>query len=116
MTAPTPQAVEWPHRPTERRPQQETDARGDVIHEADHRLVCAADRSLWPCPSQQYLDAFALDVERLARALVKSDLMARYSDYALRAHPDRMAQEPLDELAAGWSERIAAEYARLNPK
>jgi hypothetical protein len=54
-----------------------------------------------------------LDVERLARALVASDLMRRYSEYAIDAHEFTMAREGIDVLADQWAAIIAADYARL---
>ncbi len=52
-----------------------------------------------------------LDVERLARALVSSDLIRRLEEYATVAHPETMLREPQAEVARSWARSIAAKYA-----
>lgn len=51
-------------------------------------------------------------VEPLAKALIDSGLIARYSDYALRAHPTTMQREDPEELARGWARDILAALPR----
>lgn len=53
----------------------------------------------------------ALDVERLAEAMVRSGLMRRYADYA-NSLPT-MTHGTDEELAPEWAAFIAREYARL---
>ena len=44
----------------------------------------------------------------LAKALLDSGLIARYQDYALRAHPATMHSEEPEEIALGWAGAILA--------
>lgn len=48
----------------------------------------------------------------LAKALLDSGLIARYQDYALRAHPTTMQLEEPEEVALGWAGGILAALAR----
>ncbi len=52
-----------------------------------------------------------LDVERLASALVDSDLMRRYSEYVIDAHEWTVTREGILDLADRWAAIIAREYA-----
>jgi hypothetical protein len=49
-----------------------------------------------------------LDVERLAELLVLSGFIARYQDYAHRAHPATMAREDPTDIARSWAADILA--------
>jgi hypothetical protein len=49
-----------------------------------------------------------LDVERLAELLVLSGFIARYQDYAHRAHPTTMAREDPTDIARSWAADILA--------
>jgi len=42
----------------------------------------------------------------LAAALIASDLMPRYSEYAHKANPETMEAMPLEDLAAHWSDAL----------
>lgn len=53
------------HHAEERRPTAEYDARGDLINEADHRLICRRCRQTWPCDAATLLDR----LEALEKAL-----------------------------------------------
>ena len=55
----------------------------------------------------------ALDVERLARALVDCGLMHRLLDYAQTAHSSSMQKEDETTVAHSWADPLAAAYARL---
>lgn len=85
----------------------------NAIYDRMTRAAFAASRPMadkepnWPGTGD------ALDVERLARALVASDLMRRYSEYAIDAHEWTMAREPIDALADEWAAIIAREYEAL---
>ena len=53
-----------------------------------------------------------MTVEHLAQALIDSGLIARYSDYARRAHPTTMQSEDATELAQGWARDILKALSR----
>lgn len=86
-------------------------AHAEHVHGCDHtsQLRAALDLPALaaPPPSPE-----PLNVERLARALIASDLIRRYSEYAIDAHEFTMAREGFDVLADQWANLIAAEYAR----
>jgi hypothetical protein len=44
------------HVRIERRPEPDIDARGDVVRDADHTLICSSDRRKWPCDAIREAD------------------------------------------------------------
>ena len=81
--------------------------RPDGIHCAIHdRDAAAIVRSLAADPAWTPLDG--LNVERLARALVASDLIRRYDEYARAAYPATMTRDHIDTLAREWAAHVRA--------
>lgn len=99
---PAPEDVLERHRPVARRPYDEIDARGDLLHAADKTPVCYSDRRKWPCDATQMAEraqAAEADAERLYKALRMTALALASGlgitdaeaalDAALAAHDER---------------------------
>lgn len=88
--------------------------------------ACEFDNYGWPCDTAIVLAALdeiaasqerearlraALTPERMAAALVESDLIRRYDEYARVAYPVTMTRDHLLTLAASWAPLILAALA-----
>lgn len=88
----------------------------DVFGHRDEIHAWFAARPEPACHCDECCIHVGIDVQRLAKALVASDLMRRYFEYARDAHEWTMAREPMVSLADKWAATIAREYTTGTPE